>query len=109
MSCPANEPIIPGRTFKCVSGRLVTGFTPIYVTVSDIAGDYTWRTGAFIPPASAYASAETRTTFDTSVPTLVPDGGQQGATALCNDGWLSHSAHHSGTCSHHGGVLTWYR
>lgn len=31
-----------------------------------------------------------------------------GATAMCNDGSLSYSAHHSGTCSHHGGVAIWY-
>ena len=32
-----------------------------------------------------------------------------GATALCNDGTLSYSAHHQGTCSHHGGVAVWYK
>jgi hypothetical protein len=37
---------------------------------------------------------------------VVPGGG---ATALCNDGTLSYSAHHQGTCSHHGGVRTWYK
>jgi Protein of unknown function (DUF3761) len=31
-----------------------------------------------------------------------------GATALCNDGTLSYSAHHRGTCSHHGGVAQFY-
>jgi hypothetical protein len=30
-----------------------------------------------------------------------------GATALCKDGTYSYSQHHSGTCSHHGGVATW--
>jgi hypothetical protein len=30
-----------------------------------------------------------------------------GATALCNDGTLSYSAHHQGTCSHHHGVAVW--
>jgi len=29
------------------------------------------------------------------------------ATARCNDGELSYSAHHSGTCSDHGGVAEW--
>jgi len=33
----------------------------------------------------------------------VPDG----ATALCRDGSYSFSQHHSGTCSHHGGVEGW--
>ena len=30
-----------------------------------------------------------------------------GATAKCRDGTYSHSRHHSGTCSYHGGVATW--
>jgi hypothetical protein len=28
-------------------------------------------------------------------------------TAKCKDGTVSHSAHHSGACSHHGGVASW--
>jgi hypothetical protein len=35
-------------------------------------------------------------------------GGPNGATAMCKDGTYSHSAHHSGTCSGHHGVGTWY-
>ena len=31
----------------------------------------------------------------------------QGATARCNDGTYSHSQHHQGTCSSHGGVAAW--
>ena len=30
-----------------------------------------------------------------------------GATAQCRDGTYSYSTHHSGTCSHHGGVAVW--
>lgn len=30
-----------------------------------------------------------------------------GATAQCKDGTYSHSAHHSGSCSRHGGVAKW--
>jgi hypothetical protein len=30
-----------------------------------------------------------------------------GATALCRDGTYSYSLHHSGSCSHHGGVAAW--
>lgn len=30
-----------------------------------------------------------------------------GATARCRDGSYSYSTHHSGTCSHHGGVAVW--
>ncbi|MGW0795925.1 DUF3761 domain-containing protein [Streptomyces sp. NPDC002692] len=32
-----------------------------------------------------------------------------GASALCNDGTLSFSQHHQGTCSHHHGVAEFYR
>lgn len=28
-------------------------------------------------------------------------------TAICKDGWISHSKHASGTCSWHGGVARW--
>jgi hypothetical protein len=31
-----------------------------------------------------------------------------GATAKCNDGTYSYSAHHSGSCSHHHGVAVFY-
>ncbi|KIA81767.1 hypothetical protein QR66_03155 [Chromobacterium piscinae] len=31
------------------------------------------------------------------------------ATAHCRDGSYSFSAHHRGTCLHHGGVAEWYR
>lgn len=32
-----------------------------------------------------------------------------GATARCHDGTYSFSNHHSGTCSHHGGVAAWLK
>lgn len=35
------------------------------------------------------------------------DVAPSGATAECNDGTYSFSQHHSGTCSHHGGVAAW--
>jgi hypothetical protein len=31
-----------------------------------------------------------------------------GASAQCRDGSYSFSLHHSGTCSHHGGVSQWF-
>jgi uncharacterized protein DUF3761 len=45
------------------------------------------------------------TTHRTEAP-VAPGGG---ATAQCNDGTLSYSRHHQGTCSHHGGVAVWYK
>ncbi|MEN9649818.1 MAG: hypothetical protein RL094_785 [Candidatus Parcubacteria bacterium] len=41
-----------------------------------------------------------KTTYQT-VPT--------GATAKCKDGTYSFSKNHKGTCSHHKGVLKWYK
>lgn len=35
------------------------------------------------------------------------DAPPAGATAKCRDGTYSFSLHHSGTCSHHGGVNKW--
>jgi hypothetical protein len=35
------------------------------------------------------------------------DAPPAGATAKCRDGTYSFSQHHSGTCSHHGGVANW--
>ncbi|MBR3730178.1 MAG: DUF3761 domain-containing protein [Bacteroidales bacterium] len=29
-------------------------------------------------------------------------------TAVCNDGKISYSKNHNGTCSHHHGVAYWY-
>lgn len=42
----------------------------------------------------------------TSAP--APAAPSSGATAMCNDGTYSYSAHRQGTCSHHGGVAVWY-
>ena len=36
-----------------------------------------------------------------------PSSNPSGATAKCRDGTYSYSQHHSGTCSHHGGVASW--
>jgi Protein of unknown function (DUF3761) len=43
-----------------------------------------------------------------SAPSAPPSAPQTGAaTAKCKDGSMSFSKHHSGTCSHHGGVAQW--
>ncbi|PAU45220.1 hypothetical protein CK936_30680 [Streptomyces albireticuli] len=36
-------------------------------------------------------------------------GSHAGASAVCNDGSYSYSAHRRGTCSHHGGVAQWLK
>ena len=40
-------------------------------------------------------------------PATSSNGVPAGATALCRDGTYSFSLHHSGSCSHHGGVSSW--
>ncbi len=40
-------------------------------------------------------------------PVQSSNGVPAGATAECNDLTYSFSLHHSGTCSHHGGVMQW--
>jgi hypothetical protein len=52
--------------------------------------------GEASPTASAAPAAKTASNTD---PT--------GATAQCKDGTYSHSKHHTGACSHHGGVSQW--
>ncbi len=57
------------------------------------------------PPPAAPAPAPAAP----AVPPPAQDPAATGATALCNDGTLSYSAHHQGTCSHHDGVAQWYK
>jgi hypothetical protein len=38
---------------------------------------------------------------------IASDRAPSGASAHCSDGSWSFSQHHSGTCSHHGGVAGW--
>ncbi len=40
-------------------------------------------------------------------PSYSSNGIPAGASAVCGDGTYSFSMHHSGTCSHHGGVSQW--
>lgn len=51
--------------------------------------------GTYIAPTTAFTTATTNSE-------------STGAAAQCRDGSLSYSQHRSGTCSHHGGVATWY-
>jgi len=65
--------------------------------------------------SSTKSTAPTKPTYYTNVdgnkvpsPTHTPDNSiPTGASAQCRDGSYSFSQHHSGTCSHHGGVARW--
>lgn len=60
-------------------------------------------------PAAAPAQAPTRDGYTNTDGNHVnsPSSNPAGATAQCVDGTYSYSQHHSGTCSHHGGVASW--
>ena len=53
----------------------------------------------FLPGHASQKETQVVTTADATAP--------QGATAKCRDGSYSFSAHHRGSCSHHGGVDSW--
>lgn len=55
------------------------------------------------PATTEVATSTSRPTPATTSHPNVPAN----ATALCQDGWISYSAHQSGTCSHHGGIAQW--
>lgn len=52
-------------------------------------------------------STTARTQAPDVTPMPVPREGQP--TAKCRDGAISYSKHHTGTCSNHGGVASWYQ
>lgn len=57
---------------------------------------------------SGVASADAgRTTSEIATSPAALASAPPGATARCRDGTYSYSKHHSGTCSHHGGVAVW--
>ncbi len=85
----------------------------------DSSADEGWPTGADTGDASSGESSGSSSTSSTggtssaesgSGSSVTPDDPPKapaGATAQCNDGTYSYSAHRRGTCSHHGGVAVW--
>jgi len=59
------------------------------------------------PAASAPAAAKSSTASKSAPTATASNTDPTGATAKCKDGTYSKSKHHSGTCSHHGGVAEW--
>ena len=60
------------------------------------------------PKATPVAHTTSTTRRATTGVKTTTASGPNGATAQCKDGSYSHSATHSGTCSHHGGVAKWF-
>ena len=67
------------------------------------------RVVATVVPTVRVATAVPPAPVRVSTPRPQPPVDNGGATAICNDGWLSNSQHRRGTCSHHGGVREWLR
>src|SRR6266567_3670174 len=59
-------------------------------------------------PTPFYHPQPTQQTYQQAQPATTNASIPAGATAQCADGTYSFSLHHSGTCSHHGGVVQWY-
>jgi hypothetical protein len=70
------------------------------------------ESGNWIAAYKRYVGASSAVTPPPPVPitTTTPAAASHpaGATAKCDDGTYSYSAHHSGSCSHHGGVAVFY-
>lgn len=93
------------------------GSFTVTAVVTDAAGQtasatclYTWAPPAPPPPPVTTGSGDGGASSDSSTGsssggTVNPPGAVP--TALCRDGTYSYSQHHSGTCSHHGGVAKW--
>jgi uncharacterized protein DUF3761 len=72
-------------------------------------GNITRHTSAPVTHAPAPAPASTTSQAPPPPPPApTSEAAPAGATAICNDGTYSYSQHHSGTCSHHGGVRVWW-
>jgi len=60
-------------------------------------------------PAATPAAPAAPPPAATAAKTTVPAGASGDATAQCKDGSYSHSQHHRGACSKHGGVQQWLK
>ena len=58
-------------------------------------------------PANAYACNSRSYTNSDGQRVHSPSCKSKNFTAICRDGSYSHSRHHRGTCSRHGGVRMW--
>jgi Protein of unknown function (DUF3761) len=60
-------------------------------------------------PAATTAAKSTPSASKSAPAAAAASSDPTGATAKCKDGTYSKSQHHSGTCSHHGGVAEWLK
>lgn len=85
------------------TGSSTPAAAPVAPTASASAPAPAPTASAPTPAAPAAPQASTSAATPTSS-TNASNTDATGATAKCKDGTYSHSKHHSGSCSHHGGV-----
>jgi hypothetical protein len=110
---PTSSPT-PSQTVPTVG---VTGYTePTDTPAQNIYIAPTHSTTQITQPTTTQAQGLSNDNYymnssgnEVHAPAYSNDGSvPAGATAKCADGTYSFSQHHSGTCSHHGGVAQWY-
>jgi hypothetical protein len=102
---------------KAIFGHkyLKAGTFTVAAVLTDATGQSTTATCAYswtapapvhlsVPAPHSSTSGSGSTVHSSVTASTAPSGG---ATARCNDGTLSYSQNHRGTCSHHGGVAEW--
>ncbi len=127
-AAPAQTAAAPGgpapadATAKCKDGSYSTssshrGACKGHGGVSDWLAESKTKTSPAAAPtakpapstAAAPAAPVAPPTAATAAKTTVPAGTSGDATAQCKDGSYSHSQHHRGACSKHGGVQQWLK
>jgi hypothetical protein len=106
---PAPEPMV-----KCKDGSESKGGKGACSHHGGVASGDMGGPAAAPPPAAPKSSGAAPSTTQGRAAPASPRPGSSGApaqsrqpTAKCKDGSMSYSAHHSGACSHHGGVAEW--
>jgi SH3-like domain-containing protein len=121
----------PGTSYKVVNSLTAGTCVPVSGRNSDsswllvdLGGSTGWVSAAYVEvrgevttlPIEAVTVAVVPTftkvamvNYPSPAPVAATVDSTNGASAICNDGTYSYSAHRRGTCSHHGGVKVWLK